>query len=42
MKTKEDIVANWLPRDTDIPLDDFGKYVLPTNFISYVDEFARS
>lgn len=42
MKTKDDIVANWLPRYTDTPLDGFGKYILLTNFISYVDEFARS
>ena len=26
MKTKDDIVANWLPRYTDTPLDGFGKY----------------
>ena len=42
MKTKEEIVANWLPRYTDTPLDGFGKYILLTNFISYVDQFART
>ncbi len=41
MKTKRDIVENWLPRYTDTPLDDFGPYILLTNFISYVEEFAR-
>lgn len=41
MKTKEEIVANWLPRYTDTPLDVFGQYILLTNFISYVNEFAR-
>jgi AMP nucleosidase len=41
MKTKEDIVGNWLPRYTDTPLDGFGNYVLLTNFISYTEEFAR-
>lgn len=42
MRTKEDIVGNWLPRYTDTPLDAFGNYILLTNFISYVDEFARA
>ncbi len=42
MKTKADIVANWLPRYTDTLLDGFGKYILLANFISYVDEFART
>ena len=42
MKTKEEIVANWLPRYTDTPLDAFGKYILLTNFLSYVDQFART
>ena len=32
MKTKEDIVGNWLPRYTDTPLDGFGNHVLLTNF----------
>ena len=41
MKTKDDIVGNWLPRYTDTPLDRFGNYVLLTNFISYTEEFAR-
>lgn len=41
MKNKQDIVANWLPRYTDTPLEEFGKYVLLTNFISYMHEFAR-
>ena len=42
MRSKEDIVGNWLPRYTDTPLEGFGSYVLLTNFISYVEEFARS
>lgn len=42
MKTKEDIVENWLPRYTDTPLDGFGQYILLTNFISYVELFARA
>ena len=40
MKTKEEIVKNWLPRYTGIPLDSFGKYFLLTNFNNYVDLFA--
>ncbi len=40
MKTKEEIVRNWLPRYTGLPLEDFGKYILLTNFDHYVDLFA--
>ena len=41
MKTKEEIVANWLPRYTKRPLEEFGKYILLTNFTNYVDIFAE-
>lgn len=41
MKTKEEIVTNWLPRYTDTPPSAFGKYILLTNFISYLHAFAR-
>ncbi|REE01528.1 AMP nucleosidase [Marinoscillum furvescens] len=40
MKTKEDIIHNWLPRYTGLPLDKFGKYILLTNFKNYVNLFA--
>lgn len=40
MNTKEDIVNNWLPRYTSVPLEDFGEYILLTNFIGYVEYFA--
>jgi len=40
MKTKEDIVRNWLPRYTGLQLEQFGKYILLTNFDHYVDLFA--
>ncbi|HEY8396484.1 MAG TPA: AMP nucleosidase [Flavihumibacter sp.] len=41
MKTKEEIVENWLPRYTGQPLEKFGKYILLTNFSNYVDMFAK-
>ena len=41
MKTKQEIVENWLPRYTGMPLEKFGKYILLTNFQNYVDRFAE-
>ena len=41
MKTKQQIVQNWLPRYTGVPLKSFGRYVLLTNFQRYVDLFAH-
>src|SRR4051812_29365075 len=41
MKTKEEIVKDWLPRYTGTPLDKFGQYILLTNFINYVEMFAQ-
>jgi len=41
MKTKEEIVKNWLPRYTGEKLENFGSYILLTNFSNYVDMFAR-
>lgn len=41
MKTKEEIVANWLPRYTKRPLTQFTKYILLTNFSRYVEIFAE-
>lgn len=41
MKTKEDIVKNWLTRYTKRELDDFGKCILLTNFSNYVEIFAK-
>ena len=40
MKTKEEIVANWLPRYTGEQLSNFGEYILLTNFSNYVKLFA--
>lgn len=41
MKDKEEIVANWLPRYTGMPLNKFGEYILLTNFSNYVKMFAE-
>lgn len=41
MKTKFDIVENWLPRYTKRPLSEFTDYILLTNFNNYVDLFAE-
>lgn len=41
MKTKKEIIDNWLPRYTGKKLEDFGAYILLTNFQSYVDKFAH-
>jgi AMP nucleosidase len=40
MKTKQEIVLNWLPRYTGEELANFGKYILLTNFSNYVQMFA--
>jgi AMP nucleosidase len=41
MKTKQEIVENWLPRYTGEALENFGKYILLTNFSNYVTMFAQ-
>ena len=41
MQTKEDIVRDWLPRYTGRKLEDFGEYILLTNFQKYVEIFAQ-
>lgn len=41
MKTKKEIVENWLPRYTDRKLEDFTQYILLTNFTKYVEIFAE-
>lgn len=41
MKSKEEIVENWLPRYTGEQLKNFGKYILLTNFSNYVKLFAE-
>ena len=41
LKSKTDIVNNWLPRYTGRPLDQFGQYILLTNFSRYVSMFSE-
>ncbi len=41
LKTRHDIVENWLPRYTGVPLGEFGDYILLTNFQRYVKLFAQ-
>jgi AMP nucleosidase len=41
MKTKLEIAKNWLPRYTGTSIDDFGDYILLTNFYNYVEKFAE-
>ncbi|MCO6497105.1 MAG: AMP nucleosidase [Chitinophagaceae bacterium] len=40
MKTKKEIVDDWLPRYTGEKLENFGEYILLTNFSNYVQMFA--
>nr|WP_319401469.1 AMP nucleosidase [uncultured Carboxylicivirga sp.] len=41
MKTKQEIVDNWLPRYTGRKLEDFTPYILLTNFNHYVELFSQ-
>ncbi|MDE7373709.1 MAG: AMP nucleosidase [Odoribacter sp.] len=41
MKTKKEIVDDWLPRYTGRALKDFSKYILLTNFEYYVELFSE-
>jgi AMP nucleosidase len=41
MKTKSEIVNNWLPRYTGLALSDFGEHILLTNFGNYLELFAH-
>ncbi len=41
MKSRREIVENWLPRYTGVALKEFGGYILLTNFHRYVDLFAE-
>ena len=41
MRTKQEIVENWLPRYTKRPLNEFTNYILLTNFQKYIEIFAE-
>ncbi len=41
MKTKKEIVDNWLPRYTGTALEDYGQYIILVNFSAYVYQFAK-
>lgn len=41
LKTKSDIVSNWLPRYTGRPLDQFTDFILLTNFSRYLQLFSQ-
>ena len=41
LRTKDEIVRDWLPRYTGRRLEDFGQYILLSNFTDYVDRFAE-
>lgn len=41
MRTKKEIVENWLPRYTGTPIEGFGEYILLVNFGAYLETFAR-
>lgn len=41
MRTKEDIVKNWLPRYTGVELKEFKPHVLLTNFSNYIELFSN-
>lgn len=41
MKTKKDIVENWLPRYTGTSLEEFGEFIILVNFSKYVHMFAQ-
>jgi len=41
MKSKQEIVENWLPRYTNRALEDFTKHILITNFQHYLELFSE-
>ena len=42
MRSKADIVSNWLPRYTGVDVESIGEYILLTNFQHYVEVFAKA
>ena len=41
MPTKLELARSWLPRYTGMSVDDFGDYILLTNFTNYLNRFAE-
>ncbi len=41
MKTKDEIVKNWLPRYTGVPLEEISQHILLVNFNQYLELFSR-
>ncbi len=41
MNERLQITKNWLPRYTGMPLENFGDYILLTNFRHYIDKFSE-
>ena len=41
LRHKAEIARNWLPRYTGMPIEEFGDYVLLTNFQNYLIRFAQ-
>lgn len=41
MRSKKEIVDNWLPRYTGLPLEGFKRHILLTNFDNYLDIFCN-
>jgi len=41
MKSKSEIITNWLPRYTGRPLQDFTSFIILVNFSDYVLRFAK-
>jgi AMP nucleosidase len=41
MKTKNEIVQNWLPRYTSTPIEEFSEHILLVNFNQYLDMFSE-
>lgn len=41
MVSKRELAREWLPRYTGMPVDEFGDYILLTNFERYMNRFAQ-
>jgi AMP nucleosidase len=39
--SRGEAARDWLPRYTGMPLEEFGRFVLLTNFYNYLERFSR-